>query len=82
VPGLLHHVFARGSEKTCIYADDHDYHSFLELLATTLSRFGVRCAAYCLLWNHYHLLLVPNEHGVSRLLQQLNSAKDVSIERV
>ena len=74
VPGLLHHVFARGNEKACIYADDQDYESFLELLARTLPRFDVRCVAYCLVWNHYHLLLVPNEHPISRLLQQLNSA--------
>ena len=48
VPGLLHHVFARGNEKACIYADDQDYESFLELLADTLPRFDVRCVAYCL----------------------------------
>ena len=73
-PGLLHHVFARGNEKACIFLDDQDYDSFLELLGGSLRRFGVRCVAYCLLWNHYHLLLVPNEHRISRLLQQLNSA--------
>lgn len=72
-PGLLHHVFARGNEKTCIFADDQDCESFLDLLGKTLPRFGVRCVAYCLLWNHYHLLLVPAEHPVSRLMQQLNS---------
>ena len=72
-PGLLHHVFARGNEKGCIFADEEDYASFLELLADAVSRFGVRCAAYCLLGNHYHLLLIPNAHHVSRLLQQLNS---------
>ena len=74
VPGLLHHVFARGNDKACIFADDDDHRAFLELLADTLPRFVTRCVAYCLLWNHYHLLLVPNEHPISRLLQQLNSA--------
>ena len=72
-PGLLHHVYARGNEKTCIFADDEDYEAFLELLIKTLPRFRVRCVAYCLLWNHYHLLLIPAEHPLSRLLQQLNS---------
>jgi REP element-mobilizing transposase RayT len=72
-PGLLHHVFARGNEKACIFTDDHDYTAFLDLLAQTLARFNTRCVAYCLLWNHYHLLLVPNEHRLSRALQQLNS---------
>ncbi|MEO6212302.1 MAG: transposase [Vicinamibacterales bacterium] len=73
-PGLLHHVFARGNDKACIFVDDTDCENFLELLGATLERFGVRCAAYCLLWNHYHLLLVPREPLISRLMQQLNSA--------
>ena len=74
MPGFWHHVFARGNEKACIFADDHDYQSFLELFADALDRFHVRCVAYCLLWNHYHLLLVPSEYPISRLQQQLGSA--------
>ena len=74
MPGLWHHVFARGNEKGCIFADDQDYRSFLELLADALERFRVRCVAYCLLGNHYHLLLVPSEYPISRLQQQLGSA--------
>ena len=72
-PGLLHHVFARGNDKACIFGNDQDYRSFLESLADARSRFDVRCVSYCLLWNHYHLLLVPNRHRISRLMQQLNS---------
>jgi putative transposase len=74
-PGLLHHVFARGNNKQCVFDDDEDHSAFLELLGTTLSRFEVEAAAYCLLWNHYHLLLVPHEEtAISRAMQQLNSA--------
>ena len=73
-PGLLHHVFARGNDKACIFENDDDYRAFLELLADALPRLRVRCVAYCLLWNHYHLVLVPAEHRISRLLQQLNSS--------
>jgi REP element-mobilizing transposase RayT len=73
-PGLLHHVFARGNAKACIFADACDYTAFLELLAEALPRFAARCVAYSLLWNHYHVLLVPGEHRLSRLLKQVNSA--------
>jgi REP element-mobilizing transposase RayT len=73
-PGLLHHVFARGNAKACIFADACDYTAFLELLGQALPRFAARCVAYCLLGNHYHVLLVPGEHRLSRLLQQVNSA--------
>ena len=72
-PGMLHHVFARGSEKASIFADDQDYRTFLELLAATLLRWDVRCVADRLLWNHYHLLLVPNATSDFTPTQQLNS---------
>lgn len=72
-PGFLHHLFARGNNKGCIFADDEDYQTFLDVLAKTSARFDVHCVSYCLLWNHYHLLLVPHAFSVSRLMQQLNS---------
>ncbi len=73
VPGVLVHVFSRGNDKGRIFIDDQDCESFLDLLRTTSERFGVECVTYCLLDNHYHLLVVPHEHTVSRLMQQLNS---------
>ena len=74
VPGMLHHIVARGNEKQCIFIDDEDYRCFLELLQSTLERFAVRCGTYCLLWNHYHLLAAPGEEPLSRMMQQLNSS--------
>ena len=71
-PGVLLHVFARGNNKARIFMDDEDCGAFLDVLSRTLERFGVECVMYCLLVNHYHLLLVPHEHPVSRLMQQLN----------
>ena len=73
-PGVLLHVFARGNNKAPIFLDDSDCRSFLDIFATALGRFGVECVMYCLLQNHYHLLLVPHEHPVSRLMQHLNAA--------
>jgi REP element-mobilizing transposase RayT len=73
-PATLHHLFARGDNKARIFADDEDCERFLDLLATTSKRFDVHCVAYCLLSNHYHLVLVPHKYPISRLMQQLNSA--------
>jgi putative transposase len=70
---MLYHIFARGNAKACIFVDDEDYERFLGLLAASVVRFGVRCAAYCALWNHYHLLLAAGEQPISRMMQQLNS---------
>jgi putative transposase len=58
-----------------------DYEQFLDLLEATSSRFGVLCRAYCLMANHFHLLLQPGIHPVSRMMQQLNSAYSQSFNR-
>lgn len=73
VPGVLLHVFTRGNNRARIFIDDHDCASFLEMLSTTLDRFGVECVMYCLLHNHYHLLVIPHQHPISRAMQHLNA---------
>ncbi|HVL66917.1 MAG TPA: transposase [Vicinamibacterales bacterium] len=73
VPGRAYHIYARGNDKACIFRDDGDHHRFLELLAVALERFRAECLAYCLLWSHYHLLVIPYQHSVSRLMHYLNS---------
>jgi putative transposase len=73
IPGMLYHVVARGNAKSCIFVDDTDYERFLALLADAQGRFGVSCASYCALWNHYHLLIAAGEQPISRMMQQLNS---------
>lgn len=70
---MLYHVVARGNDKQRIYSDEADCQSFLELLADTLPRFDAHCVSYCLMWNHYHLLMKAGCHPISRLMQQLNS---------
>ena len=74
VPGVLLHVFARGTNRESLFNDDQDRRSFVEILKPTLLRFGVDCVFYCLLGNHYHALVVPHREPISRLMQQLNSA--------
>lgn len=74
IPGVACHIFARGTAKQCIFEDDADHLRFLDRLGRSLNRYAVDCLAYCLLWNHYHLLLVPHQHPVSRVMQHVNSA--------
>ena len=71
-PGRAYHVFSRGDNKGFIFYEDADCQKFLSLLERALDRFGVECAAYCLLDNHFHLLLIPHLHSVSRIMQYLN----------
>lgn len=61
IPGALYHITARGNAREPIYCDDHDREAFLALLATTCNRYGWALHAYCLMTNHYHLLLALHE---------------------
>ena len=72
-PGLLHHVVSRGNDKDCIFTDDEDHESFLADLTEALERFDAHCAGYCLLSNHYHLLIVPREFPLWRVMHRVNS---------
>ena len=64
--GALHHVTARGNRRQDIYLDEPDRRAFLDVLANVVERFGWRCHAYCLMGNHYHLLIeTPGRRPVS-----------------
>ena len=60
-PGAVHHVYARGIEKRSIFLDDSDRIFFLEKVGANLPRWGIRCHAWALMPNHFHLLLQSNE---------------------
>ena len=56
-PGALYHVMARGNAREAIFADDADREAFLEGLAGACGRFDWALWAYCLMDNHYHVLI-------------------------
>jgi REP element-mobilizing transposase RayT len=60
-PGAVHHVYARGIEKRNIFLDDSDRIFFLEKVGANLPRWGIRCHAWALMPNHFHLLLQSTE---------------------
>jgi putative transposase len=70
--GAVHHVTSRGNAGTEIYLDDTDRLRFLEVLGTVVERFGWICHAYCLMTNHYHLLIETPQPNLSRGMQHLN----------
>ena len=71
--GALYHVTSRGNAGQDIFADDEDRDAFLEILADTTARFVWICHAYCLMSNHYHLLLETPDANLSRGMRHLNS---------
>ena len=74
IPGGIYHVMSRGNARQPIFLDDGDHRHFLKLLAAALRRFGVRCHAYCLMPNHFHLLLQIGTAPLGRTMHQLNAA--------
>ncbi len=72
LPGGTYHVTARGNARHPIFEDDDDCASFLIVLASTVARYRVRCHAYCLMGNHYHLLVQTPEANLSIAMRQLN----------
>ena len=71
-PGAIYHVTARGNARRPIFEDDDDCARFLVVLASTVARYRVLCHAYCLMGNHYHLLVQTLEPNLSVAMRQLN----------
>lgn len=61
VPGYPHHVTQRGNRRMKTFFCSEDYRYYLELLNTARERAGVMVWAYCLMPNHVHLVVVPEE---------------------
>jgi REP element-mobilizing transposase RayT len=70
--GALYHITARGDGRDCIYLDDRDRAAFLDVLAEVIERHNWLCHAYCLMGNHYHLLIETPEANLSRGMRDLN----------
>jgi putative transposase len=70
--GATYHVATRGVVGAPIFADDGDRGMFVSLLATTGARLEWTCHAYCLMTNHYHLLVRTELPNLSRGMQRLN----------
>ena len=64
----------RGNGKAAIYLDDEDCAAFLGIFARTVSRFGWRCFSYCLMGNHFHVLVQTPEPNLPRGVQYLKSS--------
>jgi putative transposase len=72
LPDGIYHVTARGVDRSLIFHDDDDRRLFLRLLAESVDRFAWRCHAFCLMGNHYHLVVETLRAHLSRGLQRLN----------
>lgn len=70
--GALYYVTSRGNAQEAIYRDDADRQQFMVLLQNTVNRYGWYCHAYCLMGNHYHLLIETSTPSLSKGMKFLN----------
>ena len=79
--GALYHVTARGDRQEPIFLDDHDRRTFLDLLGKEVMQQGWRCYAYCLMENHYHLLIETPQPNLVRGMRRLNGVYTQAFNR-
>lgn len=70
--GALYHITSRGDGREAIYLSDADRCLHLAVLADTCERFNWLCHAYCLMGNHYHLLIETPDANLSKGMRHLN----------
>jgi putative transposase len=72
IPGGLYHLIARGNARERIVRDDLDRRHFLDIFGHVVRRFSWLCHAYCLMDNHYHLVVETPLPNLSSGMRQLN----------
>jgi putative transposase len=71
-PGAFFHITSRGNRRRTIFLDDLDHEVFLRQLKRSVVRFKWKCISYCLMGNHYHLLLQLTDANLSPGMRDVN----------
>lgn len=69
----FYHVVCRGVERRNVFLDSSDFEKFLEVLKDVKEKFNVFFHSFCLMTNHYHILLETKEENISSAMRYLNS---------
>jgi len=71
-PGAWYHVMNRGRRAEKVFHDRNDYQAFVDLLEESSEMWNIRVAAYCLMTNHYHILVQTPDANISRSMRHIN----------
>ncbi len=80
-PGAVYHITSRGNEKKLIFKDERDREIFLDTLSQVDKRYNWLCHAYCLMNNHYHLIIETPDGNLSAGMRQLNGVYTQAFNR-
>ena len=81
-PGAFYHVIHRGQSRRDIFLEDKGRQSFLDLFAEIARLWKIEIYAYCLMSNHYHLLVSTPEAGLARMMCHLDGIYTQKFNRV
>jgi len=81
VPGALYHVIDRGNDRQPIFRTDHDRRDFLRRLSALACEGVLRLFAFCLLDNHFHLLVESTEKRLGQAMGRLLTGYVVAYNR-
>lgn len=73
-PGAFYHITSRGNERKDVFKSKRDREKFLSYLASASERYNARIHVYCLMGNHYHLILETPDANLSQIMQHINGA--------
>lgn len=79
--GAFYHITARGNEKKDIFTNDTDRNKFIQILESVAEKYGWLIHAYCLMSNHYHLLVETPLKNLSAGMRQLNGVYTQSFNK-
>jgi len=70
--GFVYHVFNRGNGKQRVFHKSRDYRMFIDLMTDAKTRYSVKVFGFCLMPNHFHMILMPTKaEDLSRWMQWL-----------
>ena len=73
-PGAFYHVTSRGNERKDIFKSQRDREKFLSYVESAVVRYGAVVHTWCLMSNHYHLLLETPAGNLSQIMRHINGA--------
>ncbi|MBI9082066.1 MAG: transposase [Desulfobacterales bacterium] len=73
-PGAFYHVTSRGNERKAVFKSKRDREKFFEYLETATERYHAVIHAFCLMDNHYHLLLETPSANLPQIMRHINGA--------
>jgi REP element-mobilizing transposase RayT len=72
--GAVYHILSRGNRAEFIFEKDKDKEHFLQILQKVIAKFGIELHAYCIMGNHYHLLMSIPHGTLSKVMHTVQSS--------